>query len=93
MKLHYKTDKGIEVMVISVEDFLSMSLDNLSSLEIVKVKTSGKEEDIIQEQTDLLTNKYTKLQEQYGYEDKTKIKNVFSNELMKLKNISAYTKN
>lgn len=93
MKLHYKTDKGIEVMVISVEDFLSMSLDNLSSLEIVKVKTSSKEEDIIQEQTDLLTNKYTKLQEQYGYEDKTKIKNVFSNELMKLKNISAYTKN
>lgn len=77
MKLHYKTDKGVEVMEISVEDFLSMSLDNLSSLEIVKVKTSDKEEDIIQEQTDLLTNKYTKLQEQYGYEDKTKIKNVF----------------
>ena len=67
MKIHYKTAKGKETLEISVEEFLKMSVSELSALNIVSVNASLKEMQQIKEQTGQYTEQYAALQEQYGF--------------------------
>ena len=79
MKIVYNTEKGKETIEISVGEFLQMSVDEISSLNIVDVKASHNEMKQIKELHTNCSDQYALLQEQYGYNETKKTRKGFLN--------------